>query len=410
MSGQSVSRVGGAEVAHAATQLTAHIGRLCATLCNGSLPGVSARRPAFWLSTVGNSAVRWRGPVLTDAIARHCVTLGANLSGFDRSQSGVAALVSFLTVVQAPLMEALLAVRAHDCPVSVHVSLEDMDLRHTRFVDLRRSYEELAAATHDEVSVVLHGSVADKSFTDFSDVDDLVVLHEAAWRDAATLTVMATRLAALARAYQCMDPFQHHGHWLITDFDLALYDQSRMPLVALKDAVSMVGRRSLLFRAGADASGFVRNALATVASMQRRLEAATGRGSIRAFDLKGLAGEVAILPAYLFQARGLLISKPEAIARAGGLYSDEALEALRWAGLVRSAFSPMLHHWRTRAGLRIANAACSRRDQAEWVMRRASPAAGSNDRLGLGREVVRYLRVFAMESEALVRDAAGRCE
>jgi hypothetical protein len=186
----------------------------------------------------------------------------------------------------------------------------------------------------------------------------------------------------------------------VTEF--LFYDQSYMPLTVLDEAVRVVGQPQVSARLDPDLSGFVRNAANTAKLMQGTLEKAAKCGGLNAFELKGLVGEIAIMPAYLFQAQGEMISKPEAIRRAGELYSPHALRALEWATLVREEFAPLVHNRRMRFLKTVARLACARRQHAEALFRRYAVWVSNEHSLGLNAGVMEAVETFIQESHSLI--------
>jgi hypothetical protein len=361
------------------------------------------RSSVYWRAWLDASARYWRYPVLTPAVHKECHALGIQIDGRLQRASGVERLARFLCAVEGPLSDILYKAPAADGRISVPRDFESGRYSSAQVWKLPAILAPLQEQDPQGVSLFLHGSMTDLQITPFSDIDDLVVLRRAAWQDPALLARAATTLARIARGYQEVDPLQHHGHWLVTEFDLLLYDQSVLPLVALEDAVRVSGQADIVCRIDPGLDGFARNAVATIQAMTARLAATARQTGLNAFELKGLAGEVAILPAYLFQSRGECLAKPEAIHRAGELYSPHALQALDWATTVRDGFGELVQNGRTRLLARIAGWGCARREQAEALFRRFSVRVGAQHRLGLGPGVTDAIAAFLQESTALIK-------
>jgi hypothetical protein len=330
-----------------AKKVIGHIRRCCVALADGTVK-MPRRKSAFWAARVSGSARYWGYPVVTPAVREWCAALNIELDGGIRRWAGVDQFGAFLRAAEGPLMEVLSAAPSERCTVSVTADFDPGAYLAPLARELPAVFAPIQAQSLPGLSLFLHGSMADLQYTPFSDVDDLVVLRREAWQDVSSLMETATLLAQIARCYQDIDPLQHHGHWVVTEFDLLFYDQSYMPLTVLNEAVRVVGQPQVSARLDPDLSGFVRNAANTIKSMQGTLEKAAKCGGLNAFELKGLVGEVAIMPAYLFQAGGEMISKPEAIRRAGEFYSPKALRALEWATMVREEFAPLVHNGRMR--------------------------------------------------------------
>jgi len=385
-----------------ARRLTDHIRRCCAALADGA--GRARRKSiAFWLAQLDVSAKHWRYPVLRPEIRQACDVLGIHLGREVKENTGVAQLSAFLHAVTEPLAQILTDISGNFQNISVHSNFQPNQYQRTHARLLPEAFVPLQKKCPDGVTLFLHGSMADGTHTPFSDVDDLVILDRRAWQTPERLQRVGTLLARLARAYQDIDPFQHHGHWVLTEFDLMHLDQSYLPLVVLENAVRVIGNAEIQARVQENTEGFKRNAVNTLRSMERTLSNAQKQGGVNAFILKGLVGEIALIPAYLFQTQGEMMNKPEAIAQASDLFSQDALPALGWATRVRDEFGTFVEHPRTRLLQRIASLTCARRYQAEWLFRRYAPWVSNQHNLGLEPEIVTSIRVYMQESRTCLK-------
>jgi hypothetical protein len=384
----------------AALRLSAHLRRCCAALADGESEAPSWS-PAFWLGRFDADARWWVHPVLTEETREDCAALGADLPAGLEQQRPVGQLTTLIQAVEPWLREILASAPAANEEWTVEGSFEPT--RYTgRFARLPGVFGPLDDSLPG-VSLFLHGSLADHTATAFSDVDDFVVLRADAWREAETLRRVGTALARVARGYQDIDPFQHHGHWLVTEFDLLYYDEGFMPLNVLEGARRVTGESRIDVRRNPDTSGFGKNITSTLRTLRRRLGLIEKEGGMNAFRLKGLAGEIALLPAYVLQSHGERCSKSEAICRAAALYSPDALPALEWATRVRSEFEPLVKCARVDRLRRMAAWPCARRGQAEAVFKRWAPWVGAPHPLGPKARIVEAIRHFANESESLAK-------
>jgi hypothetical protein len=175
----------------------------------------------------------------------------------------------------------------------------------------------------------------------------------------------------------------------------------------LKDAVRVTGEIETPFRALPERIGFMRNAENSVKTMQRILRKASSRGGLNAFDLKGLVGEIAIMPAYIYQANGIMLSKPEAIKRAAEIFSTRALEAIAWSTFVRENYGPLVDNFRTKVLQLVADLICPRRHQAEMLFRKYAGWVSNPHKLGLNIKVQTGIDTFIRESIALTTRLAS---
>ena len=389
---------------NAALRLLAHVRRCCAALADGESEA-SAWSPACWRGRFDADARWWVHCVLTPEAREDCAILRVELPAEIEREGSVGQLASVLRAIAPRLREVLATAPASIVERRVESAFEPA-LYTSRFAGLPGAFGPLDDALPG-VTLFLHGSLADHTATAFSDVDDFVILRAEAWRDAQTLRRVGTALARVARGYQEIDPFQHHGHWLVTEFDLLYYDESIMPLNVLDGARRVAGENHIAVRRSADTGGFHRNITSTLRTMRRRLQLIEQQRGMNAFRLKGLVGEIALLPAYLFQSRGQMPSKSEAIRRAGELFSSAALTALEWATRVRAEFAPVVECARVNRLRWWAARFCARRGQAETMFKRWAPWISAVHPLGPKVRVVEAVRQFADESEALAESPSA---
>jgi hypothetical protein len=183
-----------------------------------------------------------------------------------------------------------------------------------------------------------------------------------------------------------------------------------MPPVVLQDARRVVGDDRLEFHLQDNPCGFAENATATIRAINHRLEQACRRGGLNAYYLKRFVGDIAILPAYLYQSMGEMISKAAAIRRAEATYSPSGYKAVEWATMVRQEFDICVKNHRMRALQGCATHGACRRQQAEQLFKRFSIWINNEHKLGLNQKVRECIRTFARESESLNTVASTSCK
>ena len=150
-------------------------------------------------------------------------------------------------------------------------------------------------------------------------------------------------------------------------------------------------------------SGFVKNAEMTINAIYARINSIENDKGLNAFNLKCLIGEIALLPAYMFQAKGNILSKSEAICRASELYTNDSIKALDWATRVRSNSSSLVHNQRMDLLGLIANWSCLQRHQAEKLYKNWSPWVSLSNCSILSFEELEAIKYFAKESKVLLK-------
>lgn len=77
----------------------------------------------------------------------------------------------------------------------------------------------------------LHGSVSTLDFCNYSDVDTLCIVTKKAISDPARLVALQKQIIAMHRYFYEFDFLQHHGVFIITEYDLEYYPQTYFPLI-----------------------------------------------------------------------------------------------------------------------------------------------------------------------------------
>jgi len=224
----------------------------------------------------------------------------------------------------------------------------------------------------DYISVYVHGSMATGDYTPFSDVDDLVILHQSSWESHKRFRQVAWLLEKTTTRFQRVDPLQHHGHWVFLDFDFACLDQSTMPLVVLKSAVRVVGRSEIEAEIRNHPWGFGRVLWAIIQEV-RRDTLSLLRGTLNLYGLKNLVAGISILPPLTFQVHGRIIDKKTAILSSATIFSEQTFPALGWATKIREEWhSCPGYHWVERQK-RLNPLLPARRRILEAIARNHSP-------------------------------------
>lgn len=195
---------------------------------------------------------------------------------------------------------------------------------HRLFMDLR-PFEEY-------VSVYLHGSWADETQTIFSDIDDFIILDTEGLKEKKYLSKVCNILNSIDMEFSRIDPIQHHGHWICSTNELENYDNSFIPLYILKEAKIVMGRNTIVGQINHERTkvGLRKNIINTCKAIEI-LSRKLFNNSINAYELKGLVGSFALMPAFIMQLKGDECSKPEAIKTAYKIFSESSLLCIQWS-------------------------------------------------------------------------------
>ena len=92
-----------------------------------------------------------------------------------------------------------------------------------------------------------HGSISTQDYVPYySDFDTLVIVKKAVIQDYQWLCDFKKRLTKSNTFLYLLDPLQHHGHFVITEYDLEVYTQSLFPLKLFKYTTEFTNYKSIL--------------------------------------------------------------------------------------------------------------------------------------------------------------------
>ena len=156
--------------------------------------------------------------------------------------------------------------------------------------------------------VYLHGSMSTLDYVaGSSDVDALVIVNRTTLTSARRLLALRRRLIHTFRWFYAIDPFQHHGYFVLTEFDLANFDDALFPSAVLTYATTISGHQDIQLRYRSvcrDATIPFRK----MAGMFRRSEAKL-RPLPNWFEVKLYLQSMLLLPTLYLQALGKPVYK-----------------------------------------------------------------------------------------------------
>lgn len=133
-----------------------------------------------------------------------------------------------------------------------------------------------------------------------------------------------------------LDPLQHHGHWLVSKYELDAYDNSFIPLFILKNAKLLLGSNKI--SANIDELktkfGIASNIITTCNNINLIRKKLIGY-NINYYELKCLVGSISLLPALIFQFKNIEYDKPNAIKNSQEIYSRDSTMLIQWASECR---------------------------------------------------------------------------
>lgn len=175
------------------------------------------------------------------------------------------------------------------------------------------------------LNIYVHGSWADETKTPFSDLDDLVIIHNEKVKSKLDATRAERWLNNVDMLFCRIDPLQHHGHWIVYADKLEDLDESVIPLSVIDNSMLIQGPEKVNYVANLDKTkaGLKNNITVTCDNITRWMKKYTAK-QINSYEMKALIGSFLLLPAYLFQHNGKEISKREAIERKNEIFSMES--------------------------------------------------------------------------------------
>jgi hypothetical protein len=157
----------------------------------------------------------------------------------------------------------------------------------------------------DLAGVWLHGSLATGDYTDYSDVDALVVLRDHALEDPHAYRRVQAAVRVALRRVLIFDPLQHHGFFVACERALAAWPATYLPGVALQYARPLWPGPALPVVESPDPAG----ARAAFAVLARSVAGAPRPHNLH--EAKLLLSQFMLLPALYKQARGQALYKRE---------------------------------------------------------------------------------------------------
>jgi hypothetical protein len=202
--------------------------------------------------------------------------------------------------------------------------------------ELDQIFFGLNSLDNEKIQVFVHGSWADNSRTAFSDLDDFIIVEDDYFETAQAV------LKEIEMKFQQIDPIQHHGHWLIKKSKLLDYDNSFMPLFILNESICLKGKN--YFPGHINRQLTLDGTIGRIINTCRNIESffrLHADNKLNIYNLKKFVGSIALLPAMIYQLRGIEKGKRNAIENAEKIFSEKSLLLLQWATDLRNNWSQL---------------------------------------------------------------------
>ncbi len=147
----------------------------------------------------------------------------------------------------------------------------------------------------------IHGSIASKDYIKgYSDFDTLAIIKKSSFTPKKLKDIR--KKLFYSRKFLCnIDPLQHHGHMLITEFDLNYYPETFFPLVLFSYSKSLLENKYLKIRLRKDKVESI-TALFDFVHYFRKLKIENKR--LDSYNTKYLLHAIALFPSLYLQAKG----------------------------------------------------------------------------------------------------------
>ncbi len=93
-------------------------------------------------------------------------------------------------------------------------------------------------------AVLLHGSLATLDYVnDYSDLDTIIIIAKQTFSSSSELELFRRAYRRSLGYLYWFDPLQHHGHIILTDYDLSWYPERILPIAVFENARSLTGKQ-----------------------------------------------------------------------------------------------------------------------------------------------------------------------
>ena len=182
----------------------------------------------------------------------------------------------------------------------------------------------------------LHGSLSTKDYVKgWSDVDTLAVISEDAMNKPDILLDLRSKFYYMRHFFYKIDPLQHHGSIVISEYDLDNYCQAYFPIPIFKYAKSFFKDDRINNLRIRDYSSEALRKLFWFVSYFRKLSIEK-KLNFRSYDTKVLLHSITLFPAVYLQAKGILVYKKFSFDIAKKEFKKSSWQAINSASSIRS--------------------------------------------------------------------------
>ncbi|MBI3035995.1 hypothetical protein HYY71_06765 [Candidatus Woesearchaeota archaeon] len=182
----------------------------------------------------------------------------------------------------------------------------------------------------------LHGSLATKDYIKgWSDVDTLSIVSIKTISNPEALLRLRDMIYRMRHFFYRIDPLQHHGSAIISEYDLGNYCQTYFPVEIFKYAKSFFKEDKISRLKARDFSSEAINNLFWFVSYFRKLKIEK-RFSLGSYDSKTLLHSITLFPAMYLQSKGILVYKKFSFGIAKNDFKKSDWEVIERVSSIRS--------------------------------------------------------------------------
>lgn len=168
--------------------------------------------------------------------------------------------------------------------------------------NLKQLSKELESLKPSLKAALVHGSYATGDEVAYSDFDGLIIVSKSAMNNKRQLADVAIRLHQLRKIMHLIDPFQHHGWFVLSEYDLDNYPEWFLPTAVLYHSKSLIGPSKIEIKVQVTPDvDFRKSFLRLCDSLKRKLSASKTDWNL--YQLKAIFSEFMMLPSSYVQAR-----------------------------------------------------------------------------------------------------------
>lgn len=184
----------------------------------------------------------------------------------------------------------------------------------------------------------LHGSLATKDYIKgWSDVDTLAVVSKETIENPESILELRDKIYRMRHFFYRIDPLQHHGSIVISEYDAENYCQAYFPIQIFGYAKSFFEYDAITEFKARQFQGEALAKLFWFVSYFRKLTAEKSFG-LGSYGAKTLLHSITLFPSIYLQAKGILVYKKFSFGIAKKDFSSESWKVIDRASSIRSSW------------------------------------------------------------------------